>query len=346
MEEEKKEIRIKLSTVFLIIAIILITIIALLYVQKKETDRKITELENYANEMQENLNNLEEKVNYENDEEENDEKENNIENTTTEETVIVPQLSGKFFEIESICKEYRHNSDVKNFKDFEYDLDSDGITDKITLRHNTNENEDNYSLEYNGKEIRGYWEGLGSVGIVDLDSADKYLDIWVYDDGPSDDPKYYFYRKVGNQITKIGEFDIHYGFVCDGKGKVLAAGRNMPRVNPTVYDSYYTIENNTFKKHSLDFSHDPEYQYTAFEIFFTTSLDNFKKFENDSSSADPIAVAEKYNIKRLNENTKFKIIEFVQKNSENNSVTDLKITLSDGTTGYLIHPDGRLYFWD
>ena len=52
-----------LSTVFLIIAIILIVVMgALLYMQKTESDKQIAELENNASQMQETINNLQGKI--------------------------------------------------------------------------------------------------------------------------------------------------------------------------------------------------------------------------------------------------------------------------------------------
>ena len=54
---------------------------------------------------------------------------------------------------------------------------------------------------------------------------------------------------------------------------------------------------------------------------------------------------EKHNIKIIDSNIKFKVIEFVEKENEYSPI-DLKVTLPDGTTGYLINPDGRFYMFD
>lgn len=346
MENKKRN----LSTVFLIIVIVLIVVIGgILYIQKIESNKAIAELENKIIEIPEDLNNSKEK----------NEDENTENNTTISKTNTLSQLYGEFFDITSIIKEFREIENIKNYKNFDYDLDSDGITDTVTLKHIINENESKYSstrdyhsLEYNGETIYDTFQGVGcAVGIVDLDNTDNLLEIWVYDAGPSEDPVYHFYRKVGNQIIKMGEFDIDLSFVCDGKGKVLSADRNMPWITPQVYDSYYTIENNVFIKHNLDFSYNKEYEYTANDIFFTTSLENLKLFEADNSVLDGnsdllITLGEKYNINKLNNDTKFKIIDFTQKDIKEYMPRDLKIQLLDGTIGYLIHPYGRFYIYD
>ena len=61
--EEKKQIKVSLGTVFLVIAIILIVVMgALLYMQKTESDRKIAELENIESKFQKTINDLQGKI--------------------------------------------------------------------------------------------------------------------------------------------------------------------------------------------------------------------------------------------------------------------------------------------
>lgn len=342
--EEKKPVKISLSTVLLIVALVIIIFLCI-YIFRLSS--KIDTLSDNKNSISNSLN-------------ETDTLESKSGTTISTNTDTLPQLPGKFSDIKSIIKEYRDNHNVKNYKDFEYDIDSDGIIDKITLKHIINENEEEYSsdreyyvLEYNGKSIYDHWYGMGSVGIVDLDNTDKYLEIWVYDDGPSDDPVYSFYRKVGSQIIELGYFEMERGFLCDGKGKVLAADRNSPWVNPQVFNCYYTIENNGFKKNSLEFFYDKDYEYTSKEGFFTTSLENLKMFEKDKSNVigtgnanDLVTLGKKHNINKLDSNTKFKIVEFVETDIEEYSAINLKVTLSDGTIGYLIHPYGIFHIYD
>lgn len=342
--EEKKPVKISLSTVLLIVALVIIIFLCI-YIFRLSS--KIDTLSDNKNSISNSLN-------------ETDTVDSKTETTISTNTDTLPQLPGNFSDIKSIIKEYRDNQNVKNYKDFEHDIDSDGIIDKITLKHIINENEEEYSsdreyyvLEYNGKSIYDHWYGMGSVGIVDLDNTDKYLEIWVYDDGPSDDPVYSFFRKVGNQIIEVGYFEVDRSFLCDGKGKILAADRNSPWVNPQVFNCYYTIENNEFKKHSLDFFYNKDYEYTSKEGFFTTSLENLKMFEKDKSNVigtgnanDLVTLGKKHNINKLDPNTKFKIVEFVETDIEEYSAINLKVTLSDGTIGYLIHPYGIFYIYD
>lgn len=350
--EDKKSVKIGLSTLLLIISIIIIAILSVVvYILVKENktikeDNAVEMIqENYEDSEIDSIENLE-VLN------------NNIPNNKTEDEnydskgIALPQLEGKFYNIESIVKEYRNIENVKNYKDFEFDLDNDSETDKITLRHIVNEDEniyssdrDYYALEYNGKSIYDHWYGMGIVGIIDLDNTDNILEIWVYDDGPSDDPCYIFFRKVGNEIIEIGSVEVDLSFYVDGKGRILAADRGMPWVEPSVYDCYYTIENNEFIKNDLDFSYDKLFEYTSEECFFTENLENLENFKKDDTEVDDLVKkAEKYNINKLDKNTKFKIIEFTER--EQYTSQNLKIELSDGTEGYLIHPYGVIYLYD
>ena len=372
--EEKKKVKINISTILLMLALVVIIIMAIyiykinnekngktdnitekLTAQENKNDDNFTEeLKKLAENGYENKSNESEDATLRDEDDGPQPMDNNIEVQSTS-SKTVPQLDGNFYEIKSIIKEYRDNEKVKNYKDFNYDLDSDGTIDKITLKHIINEKEEEYSsdrnyysLEYNGKPIYDHWDGYGSVGIVDLDSRDKYLDIWVYDDGPSDDPGYCFFRKVGNKIIKMGELGVERSFLCDGKGKILSAHRDMPWISPQVFNCYYTIENNKLKKHTLDFSYNKNFEYTSSTGFFTTDLENLKKFEKDDSkngnTQELIALGKKYNINKLDKNAKFKVVKFIEAGEY--SPMDLEVTLSDGTKGYLIHPYGRFYIYD
>ena len=139
--EEKKSNKINISTGLLIVAIIIIIILCTyIFILLNKVDTTLDETGLLSS----------------------------VDNIISTNKDTLPQLAGEFSDIKSIIKEYIDNKDVENYKDFDYDLDSDGIIDKIILKHIINENEDLYSsnrdyhvLEYNGKTICDYWEGRG-----------------------------------------------------------------------------------------------------------------------------------------------------------------------------------------
>ena len=199
--ENKKYIKISLSTLLLIIAIFIIVILSII-ICILLNENKLMKEKNETLSNSNNINSIQESKNNFDLNNKNVEENNNMVNTEKidEEGITLPQLEGTFYSIESITKESREIENVKNYKDFEFDLDNDGEIDKVTLRHIINEDEelnffdrDYYVLEYNGELIYKRWYGIGIVGIVDLDNTDSLLEIWVYDEGQSDDPCYCFF---------------------------------------------------------------------------------------------------------------------------------------------------------
>ena len=356
--EENNGIKKKNTGMWIIIIILVMVIIGLLayiyYLKGNESANNAEKLASNSSNVDSSELDTDNKDNTDNEVKEN--------GNNADDKVELPQLDGNFYKISKFLKERREIGEVKNYKDFEYDIDGDGKTDKITLKHKAGEDETNdensYMVEYNGQTIYDNWWGFGEVGIVDLDDTDDQLEIWVYDDGPSDDPVYSFYRKVGDKIVELGGFSVDMGFVMDGKGKVLACDRSMPRVSPLVYDSYWTIDNNKLVKNKLDFTNNPDYEYSVEGFgdaenigYFTTDLENIEKFEKglENSSTDSYSYypehKEEFKIEELKKGEKFKIKGFVPIKKDY-GVYDLEVVLPDGREGYLMHPYGRVSFYD
>ena len=87
--EEKKQIKVSLSTLFLVIAIILIILMGVfIYMQKTESDRQIAELESNAGKLQETINDLQEEIDNASNVVTND---NSNSNTQIEENIVLYQ---------------------------------------------------------------------------------------------------------------------------------------------------------------------------------------------------------------------------------------------------------------
>ena len=74
------------------------------------------------------------------------------------------QFNTTFYDLKDVAKEYRDVKNIKNFKDFVFDLDGDGRKDTIRLK-NTGKNEygeGNYELQFNGKKYYIYRKGIYS----------------------------------------------------------------------------------------------------------------------------------------------------------------------------------------
>ena len=127
--EEKKEIKVKLSTVvYLFIIFALIITLGVVYYGRTLKDNKNNEIiGNEADIVQKTTEN-ETTIN------KIEQEKNEIEDELQEESNVkgekFKQFDTEFFALEDIAKEYRICDRIKNYKDFNYDLD--GIEDKIT----------------------------------------------------------------------------------------------------------------------------------------------------------------------------------------------------------------------
>jgi len=325
---EKKKC--SLSTVFLVIAIILIVVMgALLYMQKTEADRQIAELENNASKLQETINNLQGKIdsisNTINDKDDTSSNEKNSK-----------QFDVEFYELKDIAKDY---GVYGNDKDFIYDLDGDGINEKITL-YGIDGDIERYEVQLNGESFFERTSG-GTVYIVDLNENDKNVEVVIYDEGPSDDPNYTIYSKDGNKMVELENVG-GFGFKTDKKGTVLVPDVYTNSISPEIYFNYYFINNNQIERKfvNVDKVKDIDFQLQSkgeyFSLYFSEDYNNKDKFyENAGVDVERL---KEFNIEKLNKDITFNILNF-ERVDYGNEVEDYKIyvELSDGRKGYIFH---------
>ncbi|RCX16577.1 hypothetical protein DFR58_11070 [Anaerobacterium chartisolvens] len=170
--------------------------------------------------------------------------------------------------------------DIKELNvDGKYDLNTDGETETIEIRLLGRQDS---SLRINNCEISIDCENPFDFYLVDLISDDKFIELAIYDDGPSGDPKTTFYRYDGIKIYELGSFhtDInishsistYYGNVLtDGKGNFIPPDSIVKFVSPNIMKGYYSIENNKFIYNSIDYTKyllDEYIVASDFEAFF------------------------------------------------------------------------------
>ena len=323
----------KLLTVLLIITIILIVVMgAVLYIQKIEADRKKSELENNKSEIQEKIDSIDNTIK---------DKEDTVLNESN-----LKQFNNKFYEISDIAKEYSNFNDIKNYKDFNYDLDGDGEIDKLTLKHIINEEEEIYSaereydiLEYNGEKFAEYHYGC-AIYIVDLNENDKNIEVVIYDAGPSDDPNYTIYTKSGNRMIELKYIE-GYPLKNDKQGTVLVENIYSRAINPEIYFEYYTIQNGKTEIKKIDVEKIKDIELRTSYLYFSEDYKNVNKIWSDDvlnggSIEENLKIL---NIEQLKENITFKIKEF--KIEENFGYDGygykIHVELSDGRKGYIFH---------
>lgn len=128
----------------------------------------------------------------------------------------------------------------------EYDLNGDGNQDKINLKlqKNTDTNVDTY-IEVNGikEEIYMSYTLDGETRLIDLDEGDGFIEVVYFDEGPSADPTYFFYRYDGEKLYKI--VDVEDGALVNGQGKIIPSNY-LSNFEPIFYSAWLEIENNEF----------------------------------------------------------------------------------------------------
>lgn len=222
--------------------------------------------------------------------------------TTNEE--LVSLNNNEYDKLENLAIEYRLSSKVRNYKDFNYDLDSDGKIDKITIRKDKNDEEGrNYKFELNGIEFA---ENCFSpeIYIVDLNENDKSIEVIIFDQGPSDDLEYSIYVKNGNTmklIETIGGQDL----ILDGNGNFKVKSILTAGITPDVYDIVYNFNANKITSKNNDF--DKEAYYSTYGLFYITkTLDNIEKFQHGE-----VDTLEDAGIKEISTDISFKIKYFI-----------------------------------
>ncbi|MDQ2088249.1 hypothetical protein RBH29_17635 [Herbivorax sp. ANBcel31] len=156
----------------------------------------------------------------------------------------------------------------------EYDLNQDGQPDKIELLldgfyKRSGDQEIQTYIEVNGIKQEFYMDYSfnGEVKIINLDKNDEFLEIAYFDEGPSGDPHYVFYRYDGKRLYKIGSIDS--GALTNGEGKFLS-WFNTSRFEPSFYSAWYEIENDKFVQKSNDITKylGKNYEFAGGEAFF------------------------------------------------------------------------------
>lgn len=127
---------------------------------------------------------------------------------------------------------------------FQIDLDGDGTLEDVAFRGT----EDEYDMcheawiEINGikgEVMSGIWQA--GITVVDVDPSDSYLELAIYDMGPSSDPvDYYFYYDKGALIS-MGAASGHLNSETYIKDKVLHAVIRSDVLGTNYYRCNYEL---------------------------------------------------------------------------------------------------------
>lgn len=231
---------------------------------------------------------------------------------------------------------YRDEKDFLLSVEGKYDLNQDGELDKILASFAGGKES---LIEVNGHKITVAFDKPVDFYLIDLIQDDGFIELAIYDDGPSADPKTTFYRYSGKRLYKLATINTdikakctiypYYGNVLtDGKGKIIGPDHIAKFLSPNIVKGYYSIEGDRFKLKSIDYKKYLEDEYT-----FTSDFDAFfveKNLETKISKKDLNFSWDENEIVKFKRGERVKVI----------LVGDFwyGVRLQDGRTGLL-------YFW-
>lgn len=132
----------------------------------------------------------------------------------------------------------------------EYDLNGDGINENIQAVL-SNDYDVNSYVKVNDITVELYTDNpTGEVKIIDLDRNDIYLELACFDDGPSGDPHYKFFRYNGEELIALGAMDS--GAIMDGRGKFISWFNLGVNFKPQFYTSWDELVDNELKHREHD----------------------------------------------------------------------------------------------
>jgi len=165
----------------------------------------------------------------------------------------------------------------------EYDLNMDGKLDTINLELRSRlgiEKSVQAYLQVNDlkEEINMEYTSDGEVRIIDLDKNDKYVEIAYFDEGPSGDPAYSFYRYDGKKLYNIGS--LSSDVIYDGKGSFIP-GLFISKFEPKFYSASYEIKDNMFVRRDNDIQKylGKNYKFAGGEAYFIPAKELPDNFE-------------------------------------------------------------------
>lgn len=124
-----------------------------------------------------------------------------------------------------------------------YDLNGDGKEDRIEalLKYRY----DKSYIEINGIKKFFYPDSpSGEMHIIDIDNNDNYVELAIFDDGPSGDPIYEFFRYDGKEVYNLGSID-EFAWM-DGQGKFISNFHTSTYLSPRFISAWGEFKDGEF----------------------------------------------------------------------------------------------------
>lgn len=168
-------------------------------------------------------------------------------------TVDKSSITESFIEMDAYIKDYSFDVSYDEELDLYhrvysihgvYELNGDGKEDEINAVLKM-DYEDGTYIEVNGIKVPfNLYFPTGEIYVIDLDSRDSYIEVAVFDDGPSADPYFIFFRYDGENLYPVGSIDRYA--LMDGQGKFVSWFHLANNFKPTFYSAWGEFKNNEY----------------------------------------------------------------------------------------------------
>ncbi|NLO61888.1 MAG: hypothetical protein GX099_00470 [Clostridiaceae bacterium] len=129
-----------------------------------------------------------------------------------------------------------------------YDVNGDGTDDSIRI--DVNEYAGTTTATINGVSAICITDYFTSAFLIDIDRGDDYIDLFVQDNGPSEDPVSHIFRYNGTHVIHIG--DIRGSLRSSRQGQIISSEGYSWYTYPVMVYSWVEIVSGSIIYHKLD----------------------------------------------------------------------------------------------
>ncbi|GAA4653227.1 hypothetical protein GCM10023142_03650 [Anaerocolumna aminovalerica] len=209
-----------------------------------------------------------------------------------------------------------------------FDLNRDGEADRINAVLKANYEEGSY-IEVNGIKVTlDPFNPSGEIQIIDLDSKDSYVEVAIFDEGPSGDPNFKFFQYDGKELYSLGSIDRYA--LMDGQGKFISWFHLTNYFKPQFFSAWGEFKN----KEYVITNHDVE-QYIG-KTYEVDGSGYFVPLDKNPENFFDHTVWDLETLREFKE-TKIKLLD-IHIEPEDRTLNWFYVELPDGERGLL-------YFW-
>lgn len=209
-----------------------------------------------------------------------------------------------------------------------YDLNGDGKIDKIKAILKSNYEDDSY-IEINDIKVTlNLGSPSGEIQLIDLDSNDSYIEVAIFDNGPSADPVFSFFRYDGKELYSLGTIDRYA--LLDGQGRFISWFHLANNFKPQFFSAWGEFKNNGYviTNHDVEQNIGKTYEIDGAGYFVPLDKNPEDYFKHVVWELDAL---------REFKSTKIKLLD-IHINQDDRTLNWFYVELPDGEKGLL-------YFW-